>query len=78
MPFIVLAYGYKPFKATSRPFSSSELASVSGDGGDALVEHVHVVEGELSDTSVSTLLVDRHVVVAVNLTVTVAILEKRI
>lgn len=46
-------------------------------GGDALVEDIDVAERQVSDAPVSSLLVDRHVIVAVDATVAVAVLGKR-
>lgn len=53
----------------------NDLAPIGSDSGHALVEYVDVVEGEVACAAVAALLVDRHVVVAVHLTVAIAVLE---
>lgn len=51
------------------------LLLFQGHGCDTLVEDINVLEWQLSTTSVSALLVYRHIVVTIDNTIVVAVLE---
>jgi hypothetical protein len=50
-------------------------ALVRRDGCHTLIEDIDVIKRQFAFASISTFLVDRHVIVAVHLTVSIAVLQ---